>query len=102
MQGQLIELEHFRVLLKSSGHGRPQVPFWFTASAQPRFAGGDFPAACSGPSPSRQAHSFLNLAMHLDAANLAHSLSFSGGEQMHRTESAAPLNPFIGTENRII
>jgi hypothetical protein len=68
MQGQLIELEHFRVLLKSSGHGRSQFPFWLTEFAQPRFAGGDFPAACSGPSPPRQAHSFLNLATYFDAA----------------------------------
>jgi hypothetical protein len=34
--------------------------------------------------------------------SLAPCLSFSGGEQRHRTESAAPLNPFIGAENRII
>jgi hypothetical protein len=45
---------------------------------------------------------FLVLPYTSMPPNLAHSLSFPGGEQRHTTESAAPLNPFIGTENRII
>jgi hypothetical protein len=102
MQGHLIELEHFRVLLKSSGHGLSQFPFWLTESAQPWFAGDDFRQLV--PVHLRQGKPILFFILPCTSVppSLAHSLFFAGGEQRHRTESAAPLNPFIGTENRII
>jgi hypothetical protein len=98
----LIELEYFRVLLKYFGDMACLKSRF--GSRHPRSSG--FPAPIFKLVPirfhPRQAHSFLHLAIYLNAAHRTHSLFFPGDQQWHRAESASPLNPFIGTENRII
>jgi len=105
MQGPLVELEHFRELLKymrtwpasssvlNRGIRAAQV---LRQGFSVRFSD-SFQFFCS-----RQAHSFLHLALGRDAASFACSFLYFLERSESWTESAAPLNPFIGAENRII
>lgn len=102
MQSLLVELEHFRELLKY---------VWTWACLKFRFGSRHYSSSVSAAIfrllvpirfCSSQAHSFLYLALDRDTAQSCSSSVFGGREASHGTDSASPLNPFIGTENRII
>jgi len=68
MQSPLVELEHFRVLLKYFGAWPVSNPVLARGILQLRFSGPIFSLLVPIRSCSRQAHSFLHLALERDAA----------------------------------
>src|SRR5579859_936113 len=102
MQSPLAELEHFRVLLKYFGAWTASNPVLARGILQLRFSGPTSSLLVPTRFRSRQAHSFLHLALDRDAAQACAFSAFPSREARYRPESAAPLNPFISTENRII
>jgi hypothetical protein len=102
MQSPLVELEHFRELLKCvGGHGLSQVPFWFALSVQFEAFRGDCRPAFRFLSVRDKPILFFILPWSAMPHSLAHARDSSGNETSHGIESAAPLNPFISAENRI-
>jgi len=103
MQSPLVELEHFRELLKCSedmvclkSHLGSRYPCKFKLSG----------AIFGLPSASFlfKTSPFFSSSCHGDSMppSLARARYSSRSETSHGIESAAPLNPFISAENRII
>lgn len=102
MHLRLIELEYFRVLLKYVGTWPVSSPVLVHGIRAAQVAGSYFRSLSRPVSVQGKPILFFILPCASMPLNPAHSLSFPDDQFWHRTDSAAPLNPFIGTKNRII
>jgi hypothetical protein len=84
------------------GHGLSQVPFWFALSVQVQAFRGDFRPAFRFLFVQDKPILFFILPWSAMPPSLAPARYSSRSETRYGIESAAPLNSFIGAENRII